>query len=600
MDKRTLLAMLIIFAAVLFFNSELYYHHILRRPTPSEVIRKQQIVKLQERRAREEARDSLPADTTTLTTRIPIADASPLPQLRSAPEKTPDEIPELATIAVLAPPVIVETPLYICTIDRQGARIVSWKMKNFQPFNAPSGDSIAELLLEGTVGAVSLSLGGTNYDSIPFTCMQMDTLVSHKILDTDETCKLTFLARGPNGTELEKEFRFRGNEWRTGLTVRKRNTGVEKLKIAWPEGLRCVDRDPQKDPDGRSGPGGFDGFLLWGDEVEKADDFEKGRREYPGAVRWAALKEGYFGCALILDTTRDATVEFTQSKEGKAVVHMGFALEEDFESEELHYEMFMGPMRHSLLKSYDLMLERTIFGGYAWFFRADIWFPSLCGLVLWLLNFFYRLIPDYGASILLLTLLSRLVTIPLTHKSQKSMSAMKDLQPKMNEIRAKYKAEPAKMNAEIMKLYKKHGVSPLGAGCLPMLLQMPVFISLFVSLRRAVELRGTQTALFPWVTDLSRPDAIFGLPVNIPMYGSQVCVFPIVMAVATFFQNKMTIKDPNQKMMVYFMPIFFLALFNSFPAGLNLYWTFSTIIGIVQQLIVERMKKAKAPVPAKA
>jgi YidC/Oxa1 family membrane protein insertase len=177
----------------------------------------------------------------------------------------------------------------------------------------------------------------------------------------------------------------------------------------------------------------------------------------------------------------------------------------------------------------------------------------------------------------------------------KSMSRMKDLQPKINALRQKHKSNSAKMNQEIMALYKKEGVNPLNPGCLPMLLQMPVFIALFIVLRKAIELRGASTILVPWIHDLSLPESLFSfekiLPSGIPLYGSNFALLPIIMAVLTYFQNKMTIKDPNQKMMIYFMPIFMLVLFNNFSSGLVLYWTSSSALGLIQQYYTEKRRK---------
>jgi YidC/Oxa1 family membrane protein insertase len=182
---------------------------------------------------------------------------------------------------------------------------------------------------------------------------------------------------------------------------------------------------------------------------------------------------------------------------------------------------------------------------------------------------------------------------------------MKELQPKINHIRERYKTNPKKMNEEVMALYKQEGINPFNPGCLPMFLQMPILFALFIVLRKAIELRGAHTVLIPWVKDLSQPESLVSLaniiPNGIPMYGNNIALMPIIMAILTFVQNKMTIKDPNQKMMIYFMPIFMLVLFNNFPAGLVLYWTFSNALGILQQYLLDKSLKNNTPiVPSKA
>ena len=156
------------------------------------------------------------------------------------------------------------------------------------------------------------------------------------------------------------------------------------------------------------------------------------------------------------------------------------------------------------------------------------------------------------------------------------------------------------MNEEVMALYKQEGINPFNPGCLPMFLQMPILFALFIVLRKAIELRGAHTVLIPWVKDLSQPESLVSLaniiPNGIPMYGNNIALMPIIMAILTFVQNKMTIKDPNQKMMIYFMPIFMPVLFNNFPAGLVLYWTFSNALGILQQYLLDKSIKNNAPI----
>lgn len=590
MDKRTITGLLIIFAAILFFNSEFYYEKLLKRPHPNKIIEQKQ-------KEKQRAKKGQQAKKAESGKQIPEESIGKQTEIQAIAEKSVavDSTVSGNTVRPYAPrkPVYIETPDYICRIERDGAVISSWQMKKYRPQHSVDSGELAELIPVHSDGVVNLSFNGKDYDSLAFHCLQADSMDTVRVLDADEKLTLTFVHEADNGGAMEKEFTFYGNDYRVGLTLRKRNIGTGKLILGWNAGLNEVDKkEGKKKNKQRSGPGGYSGYLFNGEDVEEIDDFKDNSSEASGTIRWVALNEGYFGSAVILDHERDISVTFQEEIDNKVRTQLSYSIKEDFEDGELKYDLFAGPRKHALLKSYDLMMEKTIFQGYSWFFRADIWFPKLCGLVLWLLNYFYSLMPDYGFAIILLTIISRLIMIPLTNKSQKSMAAMKDLNPKMAEIKAKYKSDPTKMNTEMMKLYKKHGVSPFGMGCLPMFLQMPVFISLFVSLRKAIELRGADTFL-PWITDLSQPDTILHLPFEIPFYGPDVCLLPILMAVATFFQNKMTMKDPNQKAMVYMMPVFFLFLFNSFPAGLNLYWTLSTVIGIIQQIIIERKKNSE-------
>ena len=268
------------------------------------------------------------------------------------------------------------------------------------------------------------------------------------------------------------------------------------------------------------------------------------------------------------------------------------------DSNEESFFIYAGPSKMDELKKYGLKYEKILFPVMGWgkiFFWSEKWFPWLAEMVLMLLIGIQKIFRDWGLSILILTIITKIVTFPMTMSSMKSMEKMKNIQPKVNKIRNKHKNNPQKMNEEIMALYKKEGVNPLNPGCLPMFLQMPVFISLFVVLRKSIEIRGATTVLIPWITDLSQAEVLISLknilPNGIPMYGTNVALLPILNAVLTFFSQKMTIKDPNQKAMIYFMPLFMLVIFNSFSSGLVLYWTFQSALQLLQQIIINKKNK---------
>jgi YidC/Oxa1 family membrane protein insertase len=171
------------------------------------------------------------------------------------------------------------------------------------------------------------------------------------------------------------------------------------------------------------------------------------------------------------------------------------------------------------------------------------------------------------------------------------MAAMQRVQPQLTVIREKYKADPARLNKEMMKLYKEEKINPMG-GCLPMLLQIPLLWALFTVFRSTIEFRLAPFAF--WIHDLSLPDYVFSLPFAIPIYGSQFAILPVLMAVSTFYQTKLTMTDPNQKAMLYMMPVMMLLFFNGFPSGLNLYYTLLNVWTFVQQKITP-MPKAPTP-----
>jgi YidC/Oxa1 family membrane protein insertase len=205
------------------------------------------------------------------------------------------------------------------------------------------------------------------------------------------------------------------------------------------------------------------------------------------------------------------------------------------------------------------------------------------------LKIFYNVIGNYGWAIILLTLITRIPFIPLINKSQKSMKKMQEIQPKMAELREKYKKDPQRLQKEMMELYKKHKVNPVG-GCLPILLQIPVFFALYKILLIAIELRGAPFML--WIKDLSAPDTLFGhLPDSIPLIGGfAVGPLPLLMGATMVLQQKMTPTslDPTQNKIMMIMPVVFTFLFLNFASGLVLYWLMNNVFSIIQQFFTNK------------
>ena len=209
--------------------------------------------------------------------------------------------------------------------------------------------------------------------------------------------------------------------------------------------------------------------------------------------------------------------------------------------------------------------------------------------MLWLMNFLYRFIPNYGVAIIILTILTKVVLWPLGSKSYKSMSEMKKIQPLMKEIREKYKNDKKKMNEEVMGLYRTYKINPLG-GCLPMVVQIPVFFALYRMLYQSIELR--HAPFFLWINDLSAPDRLFHFSFKVPFmqppYG--IPVLTVIMGVTMLLQQKMSppMGDPAQAKMMMLMPLIFTVIFVNFPAGLVLYWLVNNILSIAQQYYIQK------------
>jgi len=258
------------------------------------------------------------------------------------------------------------------------------------------------------------------------------------------------------------------------------------------------------------------------------------------------------------------------------------------EKKEIQLSLYIGPKEYTGLSSFGA-LDVIDFG----------WFGFLGRWILIGLNMLFRICGNYGVAIILLTIIIRGILYPLNQKSFRSMKAMQNLQPEVAALQEKYKDDPKKKQEEMMRIYKRHGINPMG-GCLPLLIQMPILIAFFRVLQNAIELWGAPFYL--WMKDLSEPDALFKISTGkniIPFIGrvvdGQAYVFfnvlPIVMLAVFYVQQKMTPtgmattneQQQQQKLMSYMMPVMFGVIFYNMPAGLNLYFATSTLLGILQQ-----------------
>ena len=305
----------------------------------------------------------------------------------------------------------------------------------------------------------------------------------------------------------------------------------------------------------------------------------------PGVCTWVAVKNRFFVTAICgmsgnasgftAAMTRDTSMQDYALKSVSASVNMENA------PQNRTYTFYAGPKKQSLLWNLG-MRDVMEFGMWRW----------VCYPLVWVLNLFYSWIPSFGIGIILLTVLVRLLFWPLTHKSTISMRRMSEIQPKMKEIREKFKDNPQRMQQETWALYRDNKVNPM-ASCLPMLVQIPVFIALFTVLRSAVELRY---APFLWIADLSEPENLF--PTIFPFGGLNI--LPILMAVTMGLQSALTPSTGDkqqQRMMMIMMPVMMLVMFYSFPSALSLYWTLSQVLSIVQMWYI-RKKYTPAPVSA--
>jgi YidC/Oxa1 family membrane protein insertase len=562
-DKNFIFAFLLILAAFVFFNSDFYNHTLMGKQNPPPAVAARIPGDSGKEKAAKVAADSFTAGhgkSAAATFRAGVVSELNL---------SPDSL-----LYQQQKKIIVASDLYIAEFTTIGARAISWQMKGFKN----SQGAALELLPENMGGIFNFALDKKNYDFVLFECPQQDTLF------VNEKATLKFRYLSPEGFGIEKIFSFEHGRYDVDVTIRLLGeTSRENYSFGW----KCGLVETEQGVTGRYADNPVS--VYFGDDVDHPVDTKDTAKEVEGTIKWVSVRTKYFSGTFMPDNPGDFDVSFRKLYDLTRTnneLNYAFTIQGKIDSSAILYKVILCPNKYSILKSYDIKLEKILFKGYTFFFRADLWFPMLCGLVLSVLNFFYGLIPNYGIAILFLTLLSKIITLPLTLKSSRSMARMKLLQPKMQAIRDKYKNDPLNMNKAVMKMYKDEGVNPLGAGgCLPMILQMPIFIALFVALRKSIELRGAPFCL--WIHDLSGPEALTMLPSKILFYGPNVSLLTIIMAVTMFFQSKQTMTDPKQKSLVYMMPIVMLFMLNSMPSGLMLYWAFSNILGIFQNMMIK-------------
>ena len=393
----------------------------------------------------------------------------------------------------------------------------------------------------------------------------------------DGKASLSMTADAGNGLVVERRYSFDQQSYVIDLAITVKNNSSQAIQ-GTPQ-LYQVNTPFEK------GSSPADGFLFRGPAVfldgklrtVKTDEFAKGPLTLQGNMDWVGYEGNYFLRAIVpLAGTGGSYV--MQGNEG--LVHTMVAGSADMVpagGEKVYeYKIYYGPKKVESLRVLGHNLERSVDFG---------WFDVLARPTLWLLNFLYSYVKNYGIAIILVTVMFKLVFWPISQKGMKSMKNMQKLQPKMVKIKEKYKGDPAKMNQEVMNLYKTYKVNPLG-GCLPMVLQIPVFFALYKVLLQSIELRHAPFML--WISDLSAPDRLW-LGFDIPYLGG-LPVLTLLMGASMYIQQKLTptTADPAQAKIMQFLPVVFTFMFLNFASGLVLYWFVNNLLSILQQKLINR------------
>ncbi len=456
------------------------------------------------------------------------------PQSQKRAEKTVTkevEATPIKAVALKGEDVVIDTTKYRVVVNSQGGVLKSLTLKEYKDDDGNPMELIPKT--------------GFFYNYAPdnktLTEKLNSAVMRYEIDRLPDRTKVTFSAE--NGTFV-KEYVFYNSEYKLDLNIKTPKIGVYF--------------GPKVAPKDRKSRYSFSGPLVYDGKKAKEVKLKKKKEATFHKPVWVALQSLYFTVSLIpkepigvkIVKEGEDNYNLYVFPEGKLTLSWAFA----------------GPKKYDLLKSYGIGLEENIRFGMFGFISKPL---------LQLMNFLYRYVHNYGVAIIILTIIIKIIFHPLTVKSYKSMNKMKEIQPLIQQIREAYKDDPNKMNQEIMALYKKYKVNPFG-GCLPMLLQIPVFFALYKLLMVSIELRHAPFIL--WITDLSAKD---------PYY-----ITPIIMGVTMLIQQLLTpTQDPSQGKFMLMLPIIFTVIFLNFPSGLVLYFLVNNIITIGEQLLIKYVYK---------
>ena len=561
MDKRTILA-IVLSMLVLFV-----YQTFFMKPPPKKPADPQQ-------------KEAVTAAPTAPTAPPAAKEAAAAPVL--APAAKTDAAPQ-ATVREKDIP--VETDLYTAVFTNRGGALKSFKLKGYRTELPQERRYTLDALLgplgfkktvdrpalpvelvyvqDGMSRPLNLTFPESTVD-MPAEGVYEADAGSVDIVKSPDRNRLTFSQTRPSRVRVEKIYTFQPGKFAFDLEVRVHNLTAapisQKALMSWHQ---FVDPKAETDSYTHEGPIVYVAKAIDRQEVKKIDK----EKLFGPDVSWAGFETKYFIASMIpqnpsltsLVVSRDSRNLISTSLSGpKNTIPAG-------QAGLFGYTFFLGPKDHSILKAQGVGLENAIdFGD---------WLKWLAMPMLIILKYLNEFVKNYGIAIIILTILIKILFWPLGNKSYESMKAMQKLQPKMVELREKYKDDKQKLSQETMALYRAHKVNPMG-GCLPMLIQIPVFFGLYKALLYAIELR--HAPFFWWIQDLSAKD---------PYY-----ITPIIMGATMFVQQKMTptAGDPMQQKIMLFLPIIFTFLFLNFPSGLVIYWLFNNILSIGQQYYVNK------------
>lgn len=483
--------------------------------------------------------------------------------------KTEEQLDTAVTVEALPPEktIHVLTPLYDLMLTTHGGGLNQIILLKYD-YRDDGGVILAESERK-VVPNFTANDDAFSANKIAFDCDARD----FELRKGDEPRKITFTYDNGKGGRIIKSYTI--NPERYDIAFDMTVEGIESFGFERDYHLVWGITPPPTEKNIKDDYGYFKVVGMMNDFVDLAK-FDNGRmsENIPGSTGWAGLRTKYFA-AVMIPKTRDGDGLIAKGTEQKETIDGNTIKVRDLSAAIAmqipangtvsdSFILYAGPIHYKTLKQYGAGLEELTSLGWVIIKPFSI-------AIIWLLPKIYSVIPNYGIVVLIFALLIKIIIYPLSKKQTIAMTKLKDLQPKMKKVQERYKSDPQRLNKEMMKLYKEAGANPL-SGCLPILPQMPLFFALFTVFRTTIEFRGASFAF--WITDLSVKD---------PYY-----ILPIIMVAIMFVQQKMTMTDPKNKMMVYLMPLFFGWLFMNFPAGLVLYWTGFNILSLLETIFIRK------------
>jgi len=484
----------------------------------------------------------------------------------------------------------IENELFSAEFTSKGGMLKKWTLKKFSSW---SKKRLVQLVENTNLGDLSLLFSSTegkiiNTNALYFQTSHPASHIDISSSDADEYT-LEFVLPVSETSTLIRKYIFKRGEY--GFRTEQHFIGMQNIiagdeyQLVWERGIRFTEYNSVDEAEFAQAIA-YSGGELKTIDAASSDEFPKSN--FSGTTEWVGTHNKYFGFAILSNEQKSVGGYL----EGKHITVGGTGMKEEYkvamklpfkgnQEERCAETIFLGPLDRDILLSYDAGLDQMLSLGWAWIVRPIseyVLLPIFYGL--------HYVIPNYGIVLIVFSIIIKILLHPLTKKSMDSMRKMQKLQPMMAELKEKHKEDPTKMNQAVMRLYTDYGVNPAG-GCLPIILQMPILFALFSVFRSTIDLR--QAHFVGWIHDLSMPDVLFTLPFSVPIFNSQeISGLALMLGITQFWQSKQTTTDPRQKMMVWMMPVMMFFLFNSFPSGLNLYYTLFNLLSIAQQWLVNK------------